>query len=146
MTLFLFFMLGYFAPHEKITLDFDHLYRKAGRRVIWFCENPLLGFAIRVEKVVLRIAYSLITFGKNPIRGIRMAEDTIGIGLLKPFVSVYDLVIQPAYRHYEKDLREVKMRPAEEPMERMSIGTGVLLVLLFFALYLIAMLIHGWLA
>jgi len=28
----------------------------------------------------------------------------------------------------------------------MSIGTGLVLILLFFALYLIAMLLHGWLA
>jgi multicomponent Na+:H+ antiporter subunit D len=144
MTVFLFFMLGYFAPHEKITYDIDYLYRKAGRGFIWFCENPLAHFAIGLEKVVLRIADSFVTFGKNPIRGIRMVVDTIGVALLKPFV--YNLVIQPVYRHYERDLEEVKMRPAEESLERMSIGTGVLLVLLFFALYLIAMLIRGWLA
>ena len=146
MTVFLFFMLGYFAPHEKITYDVDYLYRKAGRGFIWFCENPLARFAIGVEKVILRIADSFVTFGKNPIRGIRMAVDTMGVALLKPFVFVYNLVIHPVYRHYERDLEEVKMRPAEEPLERMSIGTGVLLVLLFFALYLIAMLLHGWLA
>ena len=146
MTVFLFFMLGYFAPHEKITYDIDYLYRKAGRGFIWFCENPLAHFAIGLEKVVLRIADSFVTFGKNPIRGIRMVVDTIGVALLKPFVFVYNRVVQPVYRHYERDLEEVKMRPAEEPLERMSIGTGVLLVLLFFALYLIAMLVHGWLA
>ncbi|MCW3138240.1 MAG: hypothetical protein OCU20_09960 [Methanophagales archaeon] len=31
MTLFLFFMRGCFAPHEKMTFDIDYLYRKAGR-------------------------------------------------------------------------------------------------------------------
>ena len=103
-------------------------------------------FAIAVKKEVLRIADSFVTFGKNPIRGIRMVVDTIGVALLKPFVFVYNRVIQPVYRHYERDLEEVKMRPVEESLERMSIGTGVLLVLLFFALYLIAMLVQGWLA
>ena len=103
-------------------------------------------FAIAVKKEVLRIADSFVTFGKNPIRGIRMVVDTIGVALLKPFVFVYNLVIQPVYKHYERDLEEAKMRPVEESLESMSIGTGVLLVLLFFALYLIAMLVHGWLA
>jgi multicomponent Na+:H+ antiporter subunit D len=146
MTVFLFFMLGYFAPHEKITLDFDYLYRKAGRGFIWFCENPLAHFAIRLEKGVLRIAGSFVSFGRNPLRATRMMADMIGVAVLKPFVFVYNLVIQPVYRHYERDLEEVKMRPVEEPVESMSIGTGLLLVLLFFALYLIAMLVLGWLS
>jgi len=103
-------------------------------------------FAIAVKKEVLRIADSFATFGKNPIRTTRMVVDMIGVALLKPFVFVQNHVIQPIYKHYERDLEEVKMRPAEESLERMSIGTGVLLVLLFFALYLIAMLLHGWLA
>jgi len=146
MTVFLFFMLGYFAPHEKITLDFDYLYRKAGRGFIWFCENPLAHFAIGVERGALRIAGSFVSFGRNPLRATRMMADMIGVAMLKPFVFVYNLVIQPVYRHYERDLEEVKMRPVEEPVESMSIGTGLLLVLLFFALYLIAMLVHGWLS
>ncbi len=75
-----------------------------------------------------------------------MMADIIGVALLKPFIFVFNLVIHPVYKHYERDLEEVKRRPLEEPVERMSIGTGLLLVLLFFALYLIAMLVHGWLA
>ncbi|MBL7118272.1 MAG: Na(+)/H(+) antiporter subunit D [Candidatus Syntrophoarchaeum sp.] len=146
MTVFLFFMIGYFAPHEKITYDVDYLYRKAGRGFIWLCESPIVSFAIAVEKIVLRIADFFVRFSKNPLRGTRMMMDMIGVALLKPFVFVFNLVIQPVYKHYERDLEEVKMRPVEEPMERMSIGTGVLLVLLFFALYLIAMFIHGWLS
>nr|QNO53765.1 hypothetical protein JMICBFOL_00014 [Methanosarcinales archaeon ANME-1 ERB6] len=103
-------------------------------------------FAIAVKKVMLRIAESFVSFGKNPIRTTRMVMDMVGVALLKPFVFVYNLVIQPVYKHYERDLEEAKMRPVEESLESMSIGTGVLLVLLFFALYLIAMLVHGWLA
>ncbi|MCW3133654.1 MAG: hypothetical protein N2V78_04925 [Methanophagales archaeon] len=100
-------------------------------------------FAIAVKNAMLRIADSLVRFGKNPLRAIRIMADMIGIAMLKPFVFIQNRLIQPIYTHYERDLKEVKMRPAEE-MERMSIGTGVLLVLLFFALYLIVMLIHGW--
>lgn len=132
-------------PHDRITYDIDYLYRKAGRGFIWFCEHPLVSFAIAVEKVVLRIADYFVSFGKNPMRGTRVMIDMIGVALVKPFIFVFNLVIQPVYKYYERDLEDVKMRPVEE-MERMSIGTGMLLVLLFFALYLIAMLVHGWLA
>jgi len=94
---------------------------------------------------VLRIADYFVRFGKNPLRGTRVMIDMIGVALVKPFVFIFNLVIHPAYKYYERDLEEVKMRPVEE-MEKMSIGTGMLLILLFFALYLIAMLVHGWLA
>ncbi len=146
MTAFMFFSLRVLImPHDRITYDIDYLYRKAGRGFIWFCEHPLVSFAIAVEKVVLRIADYFVSFGKNPMRGTRVMIDMIGVALVKPFIFVFNLVIQPVYKYYERDLEDVKMRPVEE-MERMSIGTGMLLVLLFFALYLIAMLVHGWLA
>jgi multicomponent Na+:H+ antiporter subunit D len=106
MTVFLFFMLGFFAPHDKITYDVDHLYRKAGRGFIWFCETPLMSFALVVERAVLRIADHFARFGT---------------------------------------LEKAESQAVEEPMVSVSIGTAVLLVLLFFTLYLIVMLTHGWL-
>ncbi len=106
MTVFLFFMLGFFAPHDKITYDIDYLYRKAGRGFLWFCEKPLVGFAQAVEKAVLRIADIFVRYGT---------------------------------------LEEETNERVEEPVVSVSLGTAMLLVLLFFALYLIVMLIHGWL-
>jgi hypothetical protein len=58
---------------------------------------------------------------------------------------LFNVVIHPLYKYYERDLEKVKSQPIEEPITSVSIGTAVLLVLLFFALYLIVMLIHGWL-
>ncbi len=146
MTAFMFFSLRILImPHDRITYDIDYLYRKAGRGFIWFCEHPLARFAVGVERVVLRIADYFVMFGKNPLRGTRVMIDTVGVALLKPVIFVFNLVIQPVYKYYERDLEAVKMRPVEE-MGKMSIGTGLVLILLFFALYLIAMLLHGWLA
>ncbi len=99
MTVFLFFMIGFFAPHEKVTYDVDYLYRKAGRAFIWSIEKPLVGFATAVEKQVLRLADYIVKFSQNPRRETRL-----------------------------------------------SIGAGVLFVILFFVLYLIIMLYAGWLS
>jgi hypothetical protein len=145
MTVFLFFMLGFFAPHDKITYDIDYLYRKAGRGFIWFCEKPLMGFAHAMENGVLKIVDMFIRFFRDPIRGPRVIIDLIGVALIKPFVLLFNLVIHPLYKYYERDLEKVKSQPIEEPITSVSIGTAVLLVLLFFALYLIVMLTHGWL-
>ncbi|HDS45510.1 MAG TPA: Na(+)/H(+) antiporter subunit D [Methanomicrobia archaeon] len=145
MTVFLFFLLGFFAPHNKITYDIDYLYRKAGRGFIWFCEKPLMGFAHTVENVVLKIVDMLVKFFRNPMRGLRVMINLTGVTLIKPFVLLFNLIIHPLYKYYERDLEKIKSQPIEEPMTSVSIGTAVLLVLLFFALYLIVMLTHGWL-
>jgi multicomponent Na+:H+ antiporter subunit D len=145
MTVFLFFMIGFFAPHEKITYDIDYLYRTAGRKFLWFCEKPLMNFAVGLEGGVLKIAGTFVRFSRNPLRGIRVLMDLIGVWLMKPLVFLFNLVIHPVYKYYEQDLEKVKSQPIEEPLTSVSLGTAVLLVLLFFALYLIVMLIHGWL-
>jgi len=136
MTLFLFFMLGYFAPHEKITLDFDHLYRKAGRRVIWFCEQPLMSFASAIDTKLKRIADSLVWFSRNPVGASLIQLSTTGARVAKHLPLNLN-----HYHHPER----VEQRVIVEPAEKLTIGVGiaVLVVLLFFALYLIVMLIHG---
>jgi hypothetical protein len=94
---------------------------------------------------VLRIADFFVTFSNNPLRALRVMADLIGVTLMKPFIFLFNLVIHPVYKYYEQDLERTKSQPLEEPMTTVSLGTAVLLVLLFFTLYLIVMLIHGWL-
>ncbi len=79
MTVFLFFMIGFFAPHEKITYDVDTLYRKVGRGFVSACEGPLVHFAAAMEKQVLRLADYLVKFSQNPRRETRLG---IGAGVL----------------------------------------------------------------
>ncbi len=140
MTGFMFFALRVLImPHERITYDIDYLYRKAGRGFIWFCEKPLMAFANAIDRGTLRIADSFVWFSRNPTAASIILITATGTRLMSPF--------NHAYKRPERDLEVVvKRRTVEEPMEKLSIGTGVLLVLLFFALYLIAMLVHGWLA
>ena len=131
---------------KNLFLAFCTPFRIAGRTFIWFCEQPLTSFANSVDSGLKRIAYSLSVFGKNPVAGTRMTVDVIGIALLKPFVSFFHLVINPIHKYYERDLEEVRRRATEEPIERVSLGTALLLILLFFALYLIIEMMYGWLA
>jgi hypothetical protein len=51
--------------------------------------------------------------------------------------------LNPAYVQKGQVLVDARRRAVEEPMEKMSIGTGVLLVILFFAFYLLIYLTHG---
>nr|QNO53769.1 NAD(P)H-quinone oxidoreductase subunit 2, chloroplastic [Methanosarcinales archaeon ANME-1 ERB6] len=124
-----------FSPHEKITYDIDYLYRKAGRGFIWFCEQPLVTVANFIDKSLLKLADAIVWFSRNPTAASRIMVAMVGAVVTRPFFN-------PSYRQYARDLEELKrMYPGEVP--RVAIGTGVLLALVLFTLYLIVYLTHG---
>ena len=135
MTAVGFFTLQFaFSPHERVTRDIDYLYRKAGRRFIWFCEQPLMTVANFIDKSVLKLADAVVWFSRNPTLASRILIVMVGAVVTRPF--------NPTYMQYAHDLEELKQRyPGEVP--RVAIGTGVLLALVLFALYLFIYLTHG---
>ncbi len=118
-----------------ITLDTDWFYRIAGKKFIWFCEKPLLDFANSIDKVLKDIADSFVWFSRNPTAASRIMVLTIGAVVARPF--------NPASTRYERDLEELRRLYPGESVHRVAIGTGVLLVLMFFTLYLLIYLTHG---
>ncbi|MEA1997898.1 MAG: proton-conducting transporter membrane subunit, partial [Euryarchaeota archaeon] len=139
VTTFMFFAFRVLImPHERITYDIDYLYRKAGRGIIWFCENPLMAFANAMDSGVHRLTDSAVWFSRNPAAATMILITATGTKLRNPFAS--------EDKGQERDLKEEKPQLADEPMEKLSIGAGVMIVLLFFAIYLIVMFIHGWLS
>ena len=124
-----------FSPHDKITYDIDYLYRKAGRGFIWFCEQPLVTVANFFDKSLQKLADAIVWFSRNPTAASRILVVMVGAVVTRPFFN-------PSYRQYARDLEELKrMYPGEVP--RVAIGTGVLLALVLFTLYLIVYLTHG---
>jgi len=122
-----------FSPHERITYDIDYLYRKAGRGFIWFCEQPLVTVANFFDKSLQKLADVIVWFSRNPTAASRILIVMVGAVVARPF--------NPATQ-YAHDLEELKqMYPGEVP--RVAIGTGVLLALVLFTLYLIVYLTHG---
>ncbi len=130
-----FWMLrGMLHGERTITLDTDWFYRIAGKRFIWFCEKPLLNFADTIDKILLKIADSFVWFSRNPVVASRIMVLMVGAVVTRPF--------NPTYMRYERDLEELRrLYPGE--VHRLAIGSGVLLVLMFFALYLIIYLTYG---
>lgn len=124
-----------FSPHDRITYDIDYLYRKAGRGFIWFCEQPLVTVANFFDKSLQKLADAIVWFSRNPTAASRILVVMVGAVVTRPFFN-------PSYRQYARDLEELKrMYPGEVP--RVAIGTGVLLALVLFTLYLIVYLTHG---
>jgi multicomponent Na+:H+ antiporter subunit D len=121
-----------FSPHERITYDLDYLYRKAGRGFIWLCEQPLVTVAEFIDKGLLRIADAFVWFSKNPTAASRIMVAMVTTVVLRTFNSTYG-----------RDLEKLKKQAVDEPMVSLSLGAGVLLVLILFTLYLVIYLTHG---
>ncbi len=118
-----------------ITLDTDWFYRIAGKKFIWFCENPLLNFADSIDRVLKDLTDSFVWFSRNPTAASRIMLLTIFSVVARPF--------NPAYMRYERDLEELRRMYPSESVHRVAIGTGVLMALMFFTLYLLIYLTHG---
>ncbi|RCV62875.1 multicomponent Na+:H+ antiporter subunit D [Methanophagales archaeon] len=139
MTAFMFFAFRVLImPHERITYDIDCLYRRVGRGIIWFCEKPLTAFANAMDRGVHKLTDSAVWFSRNPTAASIVLITATCTKLRNPFGSE-DI-------GQERDQKEEKPQLVDEPMEKLSIGSGVMIVLLFFAVYLIVMFLHGWLA
>ncbi|MGC9445329.1 MAG: Na(+)/H(+) antiporter subunit D [Candidatus Methanospirareceae archaeon] len=128
-----FFLLQFvFSPHERITYDIDHLYRKVGRGFIWLCEQPLVTVAEFIDKGLLKIADAVVWFSKNPTAASRIM-----------MAMVSTVVLRTVNPTYGRDLEKLKRQSVEEPMVSVSLGTAVLLVLIMFTLYLVIYLTQG---
>ncbi len=133
-------LLAVFSPHERITYDIDLLYRKAGRRFIWLCEQPLVTVAEGLDHGLQKAADSVVWFSRNPTTASKILAAKVAVAMAGSTVM---RTLNPGYIQYEQDLAKLKQMHMEEPVPKVAIGTGVLLALLLFTLYLVVYLTHG---
>jgi integrase len=115
--------------------------KEPGRWLIRFCEGPLMTFAAFMDWNVMRMAGFFVWLSRNPAAALRIKGKEMMLKVEKPSVT------PERAAEYERELEETRRRqPIREPMVRLNIGTAMLLVLLFIALYLMAMFIRTWLA
>ncbi|MCK4475630.1 MAG: hypothetical protein KAU16_02790 [Methanophagales archaeon] len=115
--------------------------KEPGRWLIRFCEGPLMTFATFIDWNVMRMAGFFVWLSRNPVAALRIKGKEMKLKVEKPSVT------PERAAEYERELEETRRRqPIREPMVRLNIGTAMLLVLLFIALYLLAMFIRAWLA
>jgi hypothetical protein len=103
-----------------------------GKRLIRFCEGPLMSFSNFIDRNVMRIADFFVWFSRNPLVALEIMKDTMSINLRRPFTPPDRMM------EYEKDLeKEEKRYPGRLP--RWAVGAGVMLILIFFSFYLVLM-------
>jgi multicomponent Na+:H+ antiporter subunit D len=117
-----------------ITLDTDWFYRMAGRKVIWFCEKPLMAFAQFVDGKVMSVAGFFVWFSRNPALALHIKKEEAKL-------KVKRLIMSTEWAEkYEQVLEEKRRRyPGELP--KLTLGVSIFLILLSFTLYLILYLV-----
>lgn len=112
-----------------ITLDTDWFYRKAGERIIWFCEKPLMTFANFLDRIVLDIAGSVIWFSKNPAAAFEIKRKEMLLAGKRRLAKSGSIDL------CRQSLEEEKRKyPGELP--GLTLGASIILILFSFLLYL----------
>jgi len=117
-----------------ITLDTDWFYRKAGERVIWFCQKPLTAFATQIDSAVMRMVHFLIWVSRNPAVALRIKREEVILGMKR-------LLANPANLTEKQQRLEEKRRNYPGELPKLSLGVSLFLILLALSLYLILYLV-----
>lgn len=117
-----------------VTLDTDWLYRMAGRRVIWFCEKPLMAFASFVDASVMAIVNFVIWVSRNPAVALSIKRKEVAIGMKR-------LLVNPVTVRDDELWLEEKKKSYPGELPKLSLGGSIFLILLALSLYLILYLV-----
>jgi len=125
---------GMLHGEPTLTLDTDWFYRIAGKKVIWFCEKPLMAFASFVDAKVMAIVHFVIWASRNPAIALSIKKQEVAIGVKRLFVNPVTV------RDDELWLEEKRKRYPEE-LPKLTLGGSIFLILLALFLYLILYLV-----
>ena len=117
-----------------ITLDTDWFYRMAGRKVIWFCEKPLMTFAQFVDGKVMSVAGFFVWFSRNPGLALHIKKEEAKL-------KVRRFILSPERAQKHEQTLEEKRRRYPGELSDLTVGASVFLIVLAFALYLILYLL-----
>ena len=117
-----------------ITLDIDWFYRMAGKRVIWFCEKPLMAFAQFIDGKVMSLVDFFVWFSRNPATALHIKKEEAKL-------KVKRLMISPERVRKHRQVIEEKRSKYPGELPKLTLGSSLVLILLAFSLYLILYLL-----
>jgi len=135
MQLLLFTALGFFLLKKKlggeptITLDVDWFYRKSARLFLWFCKEPMMKFAITVDRITTRSAHTFLWFCRNPIGAMRYISYKFHLFYLELIKAEH--AVELAIKLEEQKIRHLDRH------EQISIGIAILLIVIILLIYLV---------
>jgi hypothetical protein len=140
MQMFIFTFMGFWLLRKLVqgyptyTLDTDWPFRMAGRKVIWFCEKPLMTFAQFVDGKVMSVAGFFVWFSRNPALALHIKKEEAKLKVRRFMMSP-----ERAEEHAQVLAKKRKSYPGELP--KLTLGASLVLILLAFSLYLILYLL-----
>ena len=126
---------GMLHGEPTLTIDTDWFYRMAGRKVIWFCEKPLMTFAQFVDGKVMGVADFLVWFSRNPALALHIKKEEAKL-------KVKRFMMRPERVEVHAQALAKKRRSYPGELPKFTIGVSIFLILLSFALYLILYLVY----
>ena len=74
---------GYYPPEMRaVNLDTDWFLRMPGMEFTRLCKGPLIAFGSLLDKGILKVTYSVISWVRSPILAMRMTPRATGLGTL----------------------------------------------------------------
>jgi len=128
------FLRGLVTGHPTYTLDTDWPVRMAGRKLVWFCEKPLMAFANFVDGKVMGVVHFLTWFSQNPAVALSIKKEEWRL-------RAKSLLTNPAGVEKHRTDLERKKRAYPGELPKLTLGASLLLILLAFLLYLIIYLL-----
>ena len=121
--------LHLFKPHDRITYDFDYLYRKSARLFLWFCKEPMMKFASTMDKVAIKAANAFLWFCRNPMGAMRYISYKFHLFYLELIKAEH--AVELAIKLEEQKIRHLDRH------EQISIGIAILLIVIILLIYLV---------
>ncbi len=135
MQMFIFTFLGFWflrrlvVGYPSYTLDTDWPFRMLGRKLVRFCDGPLMSFARAADQKVMEIVHSIVWISRNPA----LALEIKGKELLLAGQRFLSLPLGKGLCNQTIDEKK-KQYPGELP--ELTLGAAILLILLAFLFYL----------
>jgi multicomponent Na+:H+ antiporter subunit D len=113
-----------------ISLDLDWFYRMAGRKVMWFCQGPLVAFANNIDRWTMNLMGLLVSFSHHPTETLSAQKRELKL-MVNRFLRLTQGVEQrvPMIRRQENP-------GSERELPTVTLGASILIILLLFSIYL----------
>ena len=120
-----------------ISVDTDWFYRMPGRVFVWFCNNPLSSFRLKVQNIFSAELDSIISLSKNPYTAPKVLLWTACLYANRVLKSLVGQKSIEEEERFVERLKTIKSIHYNENIYRTLIGFGVSIVLILLFLSVI---------
>jgi len=114
-----------------ISLDLDWFYRMAGRKVMWFCQEPLMAFAKNIDRWTMNMVGLIVSLSNHPTETLSAQKRE-----LKLMVNRFLRLTEGVEQHVPLMIRDQENPGSGRELPTVTLGASILIILLLFSIYL----------